>query len=110
MRIIKDTRLREYAKQHSRAASSLRLWLTITRDADWKTFEDVRQTFKTADQITLPSYRVVVFDIGGGAFRLITAIHFNRGIVYIRKFLTHAHTAKATGKTIHDHNIFESAG
>lgn len=98
MRIIKETRLREYAKQHSRAASSLRLWLTAARGANWKTFEDVKHTFRSADQISLPLYRVVVFDIGGGAFRLITAIHFNRGIVYIRKFLTHAQYSKEDWK------------
>ena len=41
--------------------------------------------------MTLPGgYRVVVFNIGGGAFRLVPAIHYNRGIVYIRKFLTHS--------------------
>jgi mRNA interferase HigB len=98
MRIIKDTRLREYSKKHSRASSSLQLWFTAARDAKWKTFEDVRRTFKTADQISLPPYRVVVFDIGGGAFRLITAIHFNRGIIYIRKFLTHAQYSKGDWK------------
>jgi hypothetical protein len=37
--------------------------------------------------------RVVVFKSGGGAFRLITAIHHNRGIV-IRKFLTRAEYSK----------------
>jgi hypothetical protein len=34
--------------------------------------------------------RVVVFNIGGGAFRLITVIYYNRGIVFMRKFMTHA--------------------
>jgi mRNA-degrading endonuclease HigB of HigAB toxin-antitoxin module len=36
----------------------------------------------SADQITVPNGRqVVVFNIGGGAFRLITTIHYNRGVV-----------------------------
>jgi mRNA interferase HigB len=98
-RIIKESRLREYAKQHSRAASSLRLWRTAIRNASWKTFADVKHTFGSADQITLPNgFRVVVFNIGGGAFRLITAIHYNRGIVYIRKFMTHAEHSKEEWK------------
>jgi mRNA interferase HigB len=95
MRITKEPRLREYAKHHSRAASSLRLWRTAARSASWGRFADVTQTFKSADQMTVPNGRqVVVFDIGGGAFRLITAIHYNRGIVYIRKFMTHAEYSK----------------
>ena len=95
MDIVKISRLHEYSKKHSRAVPSLRPWRTATCSASWKTFTDVRQTFRSADQITVSKgYRVVVFDIGGGAFRLITAIHYNRGIVYIRKFLTHAEYSK----------------
>ena len=99
MRIIKESRLRAYAKQHSRASSSLKNWRTIVRRADWKSFDDVRKTFGHADQMTLPAgQRIVVFDIGGGAFRLITAIHYNRAIVYIRRFLTHAQYSKEDWK------------
>jgi len=99
MRIIKDSRLRESAKRYSRASVSLKNWRTVTRQANWQSFEDLKSTFSSADQITLPNgYRVVVFNIGGGVFRLITAVHFNRGIVYIRKFLTHAQYSKEDWK------------
>jgi len=99
MRIIKDSRLREFAKQYSRASGSLKNWRTVIRQAHWQSFEDLKNTFSSADQITLPNgYRVVVFNIGGGAFRLITAVHFNRGIVYIRKFLPHAQHSKEDWK------------
>jgi mRNA interferase HigB len=99
MRIIKDSRLHECAKQHSRAASSLRHWRTVVRSASWKTFADVKHTFRSADQIKLPNGRqLVVFDIGGGAFRLITVIHYNRSIVFIRRFLTHAQYSKEDWK------------
>jgi mRNA interferase HigB len=99
MRIIKDSRLREFAKQYSRASVSLKTWRTVIRQANWQSFEDLKSTFSSADQITLPNgYRVVVFNIGGGAFRLITAVHFNRGIVYIRRFLTHAQYSKQDWK------------
>jgi mRNA interferase HigB len=98
MRIIKESRLREYAKQHSRAASSLFLWRVATRSASWKSFIDVKQTFGSADQVLANKYKVVAFNIGGGAFRLITTIHYNRGIVYIRKFMTHAEYSKEDWK------------
>ena len=99
MRIIKDSRFREFAKQYSRASVSLNNWHTVTRHANWQSFADLKNTFSSADQITLPNgYRVVVFNIGGGAFRLITALHYNRGIVYIRKFLTHAQYSKEDWK------------
>src|SRR5258708_25453386 len=95
MKISKESRLRKYAKEHSRAASALRHWRTATRNANWKSFADIKGTFRSADQLSLPSgARIVVFNIGGGAFRLITAIHYNRAIVYIRRFLTHAQYSK----------------
>lgn len=99
MRIIKDSRLREFAKQYSRASSSLKIWRALTKGAVWKSFEDVKKTFRSADQMTFPDgHRIVVFNIGGGAFRLVTAIHFNRGIVYIRKFLTLAQYSREDWK------------
>jgi mRNA interferase HigB len=99
MRIIKDSRLHEFAKQYSRASVSLKNWRTVTRHATWQSFEDIKNTFRSADQITLPGgRRVVVFNIGGGAFRLITVIHCNRRIVYIRRFLTHAQYSKGDWK------------
>src|ERR1700736_2924160 len=100
MRIIKESRvLREFPKQHSRAASSLLQWRNIARHTSWKKFADVKQTWSSADQETLPNgYRVVVFNIGGNSFRLITAIHYNRGIVFIRKFMTHAEHSKEEWK------------
>ncbi len=99
MRIIKESRLREYTKQHSKSASALRPWRTATRWAIWKSFADVKGTFRSADQITLPNgSRIVVFDICGGAFRLITAIHYNKSIVYIRRLLTHAEYSKEDWK------------
>ena len=99
MRIIKDSRVREYAKQHTKAASALKHWRTIVRNANWKSFIELRATFGTADQVTLPhGAKIVVFNIAGGAFRLITAIHYNRSIVYIRRFLTHAQYSKEDWK------------
>ena len=99
MRIIKDSRLREFAKQYSRASSSLKIWRTLTKAAVWRSFEDVKKTIRSADQMTFPGgHRVVVFNIGGGAFRLVTVIHYNRGIVYIRKLLTHSQYSKEDWK------------
>jgi mRNA interferase HigB len=33
--------------------------------------------------------RFTVFNIGGNKYRLIAAIHYNRGKVYVRHILTH---------------------
>jgi len=43
--------------------------------AKWSSFAGVRATFGAADLVD----RFIVFDIGGNKYRLIAAIHFNRG-------------------------------
>jgi mRNA interferase HigB len=98
MRIIKVSRLGEYGKKYSQASSSLKKWSTATRNAVWKSFQDVKNTFRSADQMALGERHFVVFNIGGHAFRLVTVIHYNRGIVYIRRFMTHAEYSKEDWK------------
>ncbi len=76
---------------HNKAKSSLERWQTITKYATWKHFNDVRQTFSTADTVTVASGRTTVaFNIGGNHYRLITAIHYNLGKVFVLRVLTHA--------------------
>ena len=49
-------------------------------------FAHLRETFPSADQVG----KLTVFNIGGNKVRLIAAIHYNRGKIYIRAVLTHA--------------------
>ena len=37
---------------------------------------------------------VVIFNIGGKNYRLITAIHYNRQLVFVLRFMTHAEYSK----------------
>lgn len=91
MNVVKPGRVREYWARFRRARPSLEDWLVKARAARWENLVDVRRTFPHADGVTVASGRkVVVFNIGGGQFRLITAIHYNRGNVYVLRFLTHA--------------------
>lgn len=34
--------------------------------------------------------RCIVFNLGGNKYRMVAAIHYNRGAVYVRHVLTHA--------------------
>ena len=87
MRVVSPKMLREFWAIHPEARSSLKAWLKTTTDADWESFDDVKVTFgKRADRYK----QFVIFDVGGNKYRLITAIHYNRGLVYLRHVLTHA--------------------
>ncbi|HVC98653.1 MAG TPA: type II toxin-antitoxin system HigB family toxin [Pirellulales bacterium] len=86
MRIISKKKLREFWQKHSAAERPLRAWRQTVKASKWANFAEVRETYADADQVGL----CTVFNIGGNKFRLIAAIHYNRGIIYIRNVLTHA--------------------
>lgn len=85
MHIISRKALREFWETHPGSEGPLTRWYTIVRKTDFKGFNELRMTFPSADWVD----GLVVFNIGGNNCRLITAIHFNRGRVYIRHVLTH---------------------
>ncbi len=99
MWIIKESVLDQYAREHARAAVSLLQWRAIVREQHWRSFVELRQTYRKADAVKVKSGRVVtVFDIAGGRFRLLTAINYNTGIILILNFLTHAEYDKESWK------------
>jgi mRNA interferase HigB len=85
MRIISKRRLREFWEHHADAEQPLLHWYRTTRKAQWQNLADARNHFRHAD----PVGACVVFNVGGNKFRLITAIKYQRGTVYVLKIMTH---------------------
>jgi mRNA interferase HigB len=86
MRVISRTRLREFWEKQSDAEDALRSWTQIVEHAQWKTPQDVKDAFRTAD--ILKNSRVV-FNIRENRFRLVVKFHYNTGMAYIRFVGTH---------------------
>jgi mRNA interferase HigB len=71
----------------------------VVKGARWASFAGIRSVFPSADLVTVASGRkVVVFNLGGNEFRLVCAVHFNTGMVFALRFLTHAEYSKETWK------------
>ncbi|MDT8447318.1 MAG: type II toxin-antitoxin system HigB family toxin [bacterium] len=87
MRIITKKKIREFTALHSDAASPAERWITIIENCEAQTFNELRQTFPTADKVE----RKTVFNIGGlgKGYRLITRIDYYGQKVYILRTLTH---------------------
>lgn len=85
MHIILRKALTEFWTEHADAESALQRWYKIVRQSKFESFVDLRQTFPSADKVD----DLVVFNIGGNKYRLITSVHFNRNKVYVRAVLTH---------------------
>ena len=91
MRIIKESTLDAFAARYPKAATGLEGWRRIMRQDQFRHFADLRRCFRSADQVRVSSGSpVVVFNICGNTYRLICAIHYNTGNVFLLRFLTHA--------------------
>jgi mRNA interferase HigB len=91
VRIIKESTLRDFAARHPEAAPGLEVWRRVMRLESFRHFADLRRCFRSADQVRVGSgSAVVVFNIHGNNYRLICAIHYNTGKVFLLRFLTHA--------------------
>lgn len=101
MVIITKTTIEKYALKHSIAADPLNTWYAIAKQADWGSFQDVRDTFNSADYV---GNNRVIFNIKGNDFRLITLILFRTRTVFILWFGTHAQYDKIN-KTIGAKNV-----
>ena len=101
MRIIKRSMLAAYGERNPQAEFGLLHWHKLAKAGRWTSLQDVRATFPHADAVTVGSGRnVVVFNIAGNKYRLITAIHYNRQLVFTLMVLTHAEYSKERWKEV----------
>jgi mRNA interferase HigB len=86
MRIITRSTLKKFYALHPKSESGLEHWYKQTNEADWKSLQDIRKIFPSADLVD----DFIVFNICGNSYRLITRIRFHSKKVFIRNVLTHA--------------------
>ena len=91
MRIISKKRLDSFLVKHGKSRAVFEAWYNIVKNCSFSDFVELREIFPHADQVKNSKGKILtVFNIGGNKFRLITAIHYNTGKVFIRDILTHA--------------------
>ncbi|MDO9328996.1 MAG: type II toxin-antitoxin system HigB family toxin [Pseudomonas sp.] len=86
MRIIAISQLKSFGERYPDAEQSLLAWIDEARNAEWKTPANIKAHFATAS--ILKSHRVV-FNIKGNDFRLVVAVAYRFGAVYIKFVGTH---------------------
>jgi mRNA interferase HigB len=97
MRVIKKKTLLTFWKAHPDVEEPLKAWYAEAKVAKWKTPDDIRQRYRSADFL---ADNRVVFNIKGNTYRLVVKIHYNTGIVYIRFVGTHAEYDKIDAERI----------
>jgi mRNA interferase HigB len=88
MRIVSHRKLKEFYETIGREDSRIALsrWHDITENAEWKSFQDVKVDFPSADYVGNQHY---VFNIRGNKYRLVVVIKFTIGYIFIRFVGTH---------------------
>ena len=86
MRVISRKTLKEFWDQHPDAQQPLQAWYHDAKQAVWKSSADIKDVFRNASFV---ANNRVVFNIKGNKYRLIVAIQYEYGIVYIRFVGTH---------------------
>ena len=86
MRIISEKTLKEFWERHPDARTALQAWHDDVKHATWTSPEQIKAIYRNAS--FLVSNRVV-FNMKGNNYRLVVAIQYAHGIVYIRFVGTH---------------------
>ena len=92
MRIIARRTLREFAdslaghRDRPAVKAALNAWFQEVRRARWRNSADIMRSYATA---SIVSAERVVFNVKGNAYRLVVAVDFEKGIVWIKWIGTH---------------------
>jgi len=97
MRIIALSTLRTFWQTHPDAETPLRAWYALASRAHWKTPAHVKAAYRNASFV---ADRRVVFNIKGNDYRLVVAVRYDRGLMYVRFVGTHRQYDRIDVETI----------
>jgi mRNA interferase HigB len=92
MRIISRRTLREFVaglaghKDGPAVKAALASWYAEVSRAEWRTAADIKKLYATA---SIVSAERIVFNVKGNDYRLVVAVDFEKGIVWIKWVGTH---------------------
>jgi mRNA interferase HigB len=96
-RIFAKSTLKIFWEMHSDSEQYLKTWYDTAMNADWKTPNDVKQTYANAS--ILQNGRIV-FNIRDNAYRMIVKFNFEKQWAFIRFIGTHNEYNKIDANTI----------
>jgi mRNA interferase HigB len=86
MRIIAFSTLRIFWQLHPHVETPLRAWYALASRANWRTPADIKAAYGSA---SFTGNNRVVFNIKSNDYRLVAAVRYDKGLVYIRFVGTH---------------------
>lgn len=86
MRVIGVYRLDEFCEKHPPVRSWVHSWLAETRGSTWTTPHDVKRRFPSASLVG----GVVIFNVKGNDYRLVTQVAYQTRVVMVKWVGTHS--------------------
>lgn len=87
MKVIALATLRNFWKRFPESEQPLKAWHDEATHADWKQPAEIKAQYRSA---SILKNRRVVFNIKGNDYRLIVAVAYKVGVVYVKFVGTHA--------------------
>lgn len=97
MRVIAVSVLRTFWVKHPSAREPLSAWVAVVAQARWSQPADVKAQYQNA---SILKNRRVVFNIKGNDYRLVVAIAYSLGIVYVKFIGTHKQYDAINAETV----------
>lgn len=97
MRVIAIKTLRDFWEIHPNAMQPLLAWHDEASKAQWSQPTDIKAHYGSASFV---GNNRVVFNIKGNDYRLIVALAYRLGVVYIKFIGTHAQYDKVDAATV----------
>jgi len=85
MRIIARKPLLEFSARFPDAKGPLERWWTTCKRNNFSNFAELKKTFGSADMVG----RCVIFNVGGGKYRLVARVNFKAFTMWIKYILPH---------------------
>jgi mRNA interferase HigB len=97
MRVIAKKRLVEYWQKYPETEQPLKAWYDEVVQAEWQIPQDIKRQYANASFV---ANNRVVFNIKGNTHRIIVAVAYRVGAVYIKFIGTHKQYDKVDAATI----------
>jgi len=97
MKIFNKALIDKFIDKHANAESALQRWTNIVDEAKWKSYNELKMDFPSADYVGNERY---IFNIQGNNYRLVAIVMFIERYVRIRFIGTHAEYDKINCKTV----------
>jgi mRNA interferase HigB len=97
MRIVAIRTLRDFWVAHPGTEQPLKTWVEEVSMAAWKQPADIKAQYRSA---SILKNRRVVFNIKGNDYRLIVAVAYRTGVVYVKFIGTHAQYDAVDAETV----------